>query len=735
MARPAFIVVSLLVVACVAAGTAAAAVRLLPAPENGYGFAYGPWRSSRIGGGGYFLNVVPALSSPGVYYTHSDVGGVLRSDDAGSTWRMLHGAMPTIGKAVYQVRSLAVHPGDADTVLIATGTRVRGIEGGGIWKTTDGGRSWRRVLEAPFDGNAPNRKAGQPLQFDPSEPDRAWAGTREGGIWRSTDAGETWENVGLEGHDFCHVLVDRTDSRRVWAGATGALIHRSGRPTRPDWAEVDDAGAGLWRTDDGGGTWTPMYEGRSCLELVQDPLDPEVLYEVRLDRGVWRSPDGGETWQECNEGLPIEHGEREHCYNAIAAGPDFVVVSNWNGGLYRRRAGEGVWRPTEFKREHAPEHWFGKGLWHRGCGTASVTVDPHHPGVLWETDAYGLWRVTNDGADWTYSMDGLENTVIHTLLPDPQDPNVVHLGMGDNGYFVSRDGGQSFRWTERTANNIKALALCRGKPSVLYSTGSLHWAALDVFTSRDGGRTWQDLPGDGLPEREGRRLNSIAVDCEDPSLVYLAVFAPGDEGGIYRSRDGGAAWAKVSEEIPPEYRIKDNVFQVSHTLAVGADRTVYAGFESWEGPHGVWRSADLGENWEQMALPSAPWIGRSGAIAAHPAQPGVVLLAKQDGLWRTADGGRTWRRVYDGEAIHPSFSPRAPHVGVCTTTVGPIASDDGGLTWTPLDRRLPDKVWGRACCTGDRILIGASSGVFWAPLSEAGRRLVGWQESGADGSR
>jgi photosystem II stability/assembly factor-like uncharacterized protein len=321
----------------------------------------------------------------------------------------------------------------------------------------------------------------------------------------------------------------------------------------------------------------------------------------------------------------------------------------------------------------------------------------------------------------------LENTVVHTILPDPADPNVVHLGMGDNGYFVSRDGGQSFCWTERTVGNIKALALCRAKPSVLYATGSMRWAALDVFVSRDGGRTWQELPGDGLPDRDVRCLNSIAVDHEDPSLVYLALFAPGDEGGIYRTRDAGLTWAKVSDQIPPEYRIKDNVFQISHTLAIGADRTVHASFESWEGPHSVWRSSDLGETWQQCALPGAPWIGRSGAIAAHPSQPGILLLAKQDGLWRTADGGDTWEQVYDEEAIHPAFAPRPPYVAVCTTNQGPIASDDGGLTWTALDRRLPDKVWGRACCTGERVLVGASSGVFWAPLTEEGRRLVEWR--------
>jgi photosystem II stability/assembly factor-like uncharacterized protein len=710
------------------AAAVSAAPRLLPAPEHGYGFAYGPWRSSRIGGGGYVLNVVPAPGRPGTLYAHSDVGGLYRSDDDGRKWRMLHGNMPTLGKAVYQVRALAVHPRDADTVLIGTGTRVRGIEGGGVWKTTDGGASWRRVLEVPFDGNAPNRKGGQTLQFAPSDPDRAWAGTAGGGLWRSDDAGETWRQTIWSPHDFSHVLVDRANPDRIWAGATGAMIHRSGRPVRADWFEIMDPGAGLWRTEDGGTVWEVMYEDRSCIELVQDPVDPDVLYEVRLDLGVWRSRDAGQTWEEWNDGLPLAPGEREGYYNAIGAGPDFIVVANWDGLLYRRRPADPAWTAMPFRREHSPEHWFGHGRWHRGCGSASVTVDPHDPSVLWETDAYGLWRVTNDGADWTYGMTGLEDTVIHTILPDPVDPMVVHLGMGDNGYFVSRDGGQSFRWTERTVGNIKALALCRAEPSVLYATGSMSWAARDVFGSRDGGRTWQELPAEGLPERGGRALNSIAVDPQDPSLVYLAAFAPGDGGGIYRSRDGGATWAKASGEIPAEYRIKDNVFQVSHTLAIGADRNVYASFESWEGPPGLWRSTDLSETWRQCTLPGAPWIGRSGAIAAHPSQPGVLLLAKQDGLWRTADRGDTWRRVYGEEAIHPSFAPRPPYLAVCTTDHGPIASEDGGLTWAVLDRRLPDKVWGRACCTGDRILVGASSGVFWAPLTENGRRLVEWED-------
>ncbi|MFQ3671720.1 MAG: hypothetical protein SNJ84_09720, partial [Verrucomicrobiia bacterium] len=177
---------------------------------------YGSWRSSKLGGGGYLGRVVPVPSKPGRLYTYIDVAGCFRSDDDGRTWQMLHGSLPgRLGN--YCVRDLNVHPDNPDSLIIAVGTQWAEPEG--IYRSTDGGRSWEPVLRARFYGNEDWRWAGLVLARDPRDPNLIYAASAGDGVWRSTDDGQTWEKLGLEGVYPTDFRVDPHNPQRLWLNA------------------------------------------------------------------------------------------------------------------------------------------------------------------------------------------------------------------------------------------------------------------------------------------------------------------------------------------------------------------------------------------------------------------------------------------------------------------------------------------------------------------------------------
>ncbi|MEO8614579.1 MAG: sialidase family protein, partial [Luteolibacter sp.] len=142
----------------------------------------GDWFSSRIGGGGYVIDLIPT-SDPAIYYSHTDVGGFYRSDDGGENWRMLQGALPAT-QGSQEPRSMVVHPKDPNTILVATGSHWdKNREG--IYRSTDGGKTFERTLEAAFAGNGSTRMWGNVLAIDPFDPNGVLAGSMKDGVFRS----------------------------------------------------------------------------------------------------------------------------------------------------------------------------------------------------------------------------------------------------------------------------------------------------------------------------------------------------------------------------------------------------------------------------------------------------------------------------------------------------------------------------------------------------------------------
>jgi hypothetical protein len=286
---------------------------------------YGAWRAVKMGGGGFMQNVV-FTSKPNVLYAYADVTGPWRSDDGGNRWRALYGALPA--RSAYGVRSLNVDPRDENTLLIACGSQWTSTDG--IYHSTDGGKSWKKVLEAKFYANESYRSAGVLLARDPKNPDRILAAAGGDGVFASSDNGLTWQKTGAEGIYPTDLKFDAANSNRVWlCTAAQEKIWRDGK-------QISLAG-GFWQSEDGGASWRKAVD-ESPVEMLQDPSDPARWFGLFGSESVRVSRDGGATWNEFSKGLNIgrESGSvSEQRYQGLGAGPDFIVIASRRGTFYR----------------------------------------------------------------------------------------------------------------------------------------------------------------------------------------------------------------------------------------------------------------------------------------------------------------------------------------------------------------------------------------------------------------
>jgi photosystem II stability/assembly factor-like uncharacterized protein len=604
-----------------------------------------------MGGGGFMQNVV-FTRNPRVLYAYADVTGPWRSDDGGNRWRALYGSLPS--RSAYGVRSLVADPRDEDILLIACGSQWTATDG--VYRSANGGKSWNRVLEAKFYANESQRSAGVLMARDPKNPDRILAASGGDGIFVSNDNGLTWQKTGAEGLYPTDLKFDATDPQRVWLCA--AAQEKMWR----DGTQISLAG-GFWQSEDGGATWRKIAD-ESPHEVAQDQSDPARWFGLFGGETVRTSRDGGATWSDASKGLHIggQNGAvSESRYEGLAAGPDFMLVASRRGTFYRLDKGSDTWRKIE--RESVEEQYEGElwmsamkrgkpGEWqHFGASLGSIIIDPRDPQHWWFTDWYGAYQTRDAGRNWKLSIDGIELTVLHTIMQDPTDPGVVHIGMADNGYLWSENGGERFTSAKVNAN-MKSVSISPLLPSRVYGVGNKTpgaWESNQVFVSVDRGHSWTTSPQIGLPDTAEFHWNSIVADPSRPYTVYLGVSGEvGDgKGGVYVSRDGGKQWNWMGQGLDAKGVFRYDIWGIGRELAISENGTLVAVSRDRQAAYFYDAAA---KTWAQAPT---GWGNSPHSVVAVPGAPNRFFAGvANDGVYRSNDGGRNWQRVLKEGAEH-----------------------------------------------------------------------------------
>ncbi|MDP9122065.1 MAG: hypothetical protein M3O15_11995, partial [Acidobacteriota bacterium] len=549
--------------------------------------------------------------------------GLLRSEDGGATWVVLH-QLPFINQ-------LAFDPAHGDALLAAAE--------GGLYRSVDKGGSWQR---AGFAGSAVNAVAVDPLRPSILLAVVFEGNTSAGRVWRSRDDGSTWTATTLAAANMRNLTPDPAHPGTVYVLA-GPLIYKSADHGAswtalpeivyfPNALAVSPAGAlfaapypgyveGIVRSGDGGRTWTPDPKGDPSLssppDFVQQVLvsgaDPRLILAVG-QKGVWRSTDEGATWHPSSRGM-LATAPTSVAIGADASRSVFCTVS---GQLLRS--------------EDAGAHW--RGLQSPlGLGFSDVVTDPLRPGVLYLADRLLKSR---DGGRSFESISPFSSTFqvsVSAFAIDPRSPDVLYLsgvsyvGLGhDQSAFVARsgDGGKSWKFIAPDLSNLTVMVVDPLNPRTVYGAelGSRLWRSVD------SGRTWTRT-GAGLPfGGGGDPITALAVDPFDDEIVYCGTGGH----GVYRSTDGGQHFTPMNLGLESAKVVTLIVDPLdAGTLFAGA---VGQGVFRWRAGDGMWKPINDGLPVLPGALPSfagalALDAGRDLLYAATPM--GIYRLSEPDG--------------------------------------------------------------------------------------------------------
>ena len=650
--------------------------------------------------------------NPQIIWAGTDVTGhIYKSIDGGHTWQEKDQGVTIDYGGGLSFRGFTVDPRTSDIVYAMAETSdpiighgVWGLgTGGAVFKTTDGGEHWVNI----WDGGMPSSLARY-MWIDPRNPDVLYVSTGifdRGavgeddpdtdpdpfgglGILKSTDGGQNWRILGKEnGLDMLYMgsLYMHPDNPDVLLAAAGHVM--PGLATDLMLA-AGHGPAGIYRTEDGGETWTHVLEssperiGEAFSSVEICPSDPNIVY-AGSDATIYRSDDDGLTWEVVSggptgwgppgvmTGWPID-------MQCDPRDPDRVFANNYAGG--------------NFLSEDGGHTWQNASSGYTGATVTEVTVDPGNPARVYAVGNSGIWLSEDGGQNWAgmrYATSDFTPSGAWTAVEfDPVQPGRV-LAANPPWIVEPVSSGRGWRpnWPDRLPNGEASIALLTPIVDIAFAPSdssrvyaglsepgcqSLHEPCIGgsggLVMSSDGGATWR-FSEDSLI-RDVPVFN-IAVDPSDANVVYAAT-----EIGLLKSADGGLSWAVVNGE-PGETRVR--------AVAVSPTNPprVLAGIDSW----GVYVSDDGGQSW-QAGIAGLEPNGTLHDLIVDPTNPQVIYASDfASGVYRSVDAGMTWERINNGlrnrAALGLAISADGHHLYAATGGEGVYRLDLNGQPPTP----------------------------------------------------
>lgn len=645
-------------------------------------------------------------SDPSIVWVGAASGGVWKSVDGGVTWAPVFDDQP-----VASIGALAIDQAHPDVVWVGTGEgnlRNSVSVGNGIYRTRDGGRTWTHLgLEAT--------ERIHRIVLHPSNPEiawvaalgRAWGDSPERGVYKTTDGGHTWKRVLWvdEATGAGDLAIDPKNPDKLfaalWEYRREPWFFRSGGP-----------GSGLYVTHDGGTAWTRLGEDDGLpqgdlgrIGLAVSRSNPEVVYAMveAKKSALVRSDDGGRTWKAVNDRWDVN--PRPFYFGDIRVDPvwpnrvyslDYDVRVSEDGGRTFTKLIDGFMIHGDF---HAmwidpgdPGHFLvggdgGVGISHDRGRTAhfvsNLPLAQYYHVAVDQQRPYNVYGGLQDNGSWrgpaeVWQAGGIRNHLWIPVgagdgfetLPDPGDPGIIYSlyqGGGLGRYEVSTGQIRSIQPNPPPAPGHKQAVKLRfnwnaGLATDPFHPGTLYLGSQLVHKSTDRGETWTVISPDlttnnpawhhqaesgGLtPDVTGAEAYTTIMTIAPSPLVDGVLWVGTDDGRVHVTRDGGKTWESVERNLKnvpantwvPEVRPSRHDPASAFVVLDNHRRSDWTPY--------VYRTDDWGRTWKSLAAPDLR--GYALTLEQDPVDPDLLFLGTEFGLWVSLDGGGRWMRWTHG---------------------------------------------------------------------------------------
>ena len=640
-----------------------------------------------------------------------------------------------------------------------------GAVGGGLWKTIDGGVSWAPVT----DGQIRSSSVGA-MAVSESNPDVVYIGMGEtefrgnimqgDGIYKSTDAGKTWHHVGLGSvQAFSRIRIDRTNPDLVYAAAFG-------KPYAPS------AERGIYRSKDGGTHWERILfrnDSTAAVDLSIDPNNSNVLFAALWQAyrtpwmmssggagsGLFKSTDGGDSWVEITRNPGLPKGTIGKIGAAVAPavpGRVWAIVENDSGGVFRSDDGGATWKKTNVDRK----------LRQRAFYYSRIYADPKNKDRVYVLNT-SMYRSADGGI--TFEEIAAPHGDNHDLWIDPNDPDRM-INANDGGGTVTTNGGKS--WTSLRFPTAQAYHVATTKDFPYHVCGAQQDNSTFCVVSSGWGQLTGlfESSGDFFYDAGGGESGYIAPDPRDPNIffagsqgalltridrsngerrdvqvyprffsgepssalperwqwTYPIVFSPVDPNILYtssqhlwKSTNDGQSWERISPDLtradPKTLGFSGG--PITHDMnGPEVYATIFTVAPAFRDINTIWTGSDDGvanitrdggKTWTNITPKDLPPFSRISLIEASRHDPGTAYLAakryqlddRAPYIYRTTDFGQSWTKVVDGIRadvyVHAvREDPKRRGLLYAGTEHGIYASWDGGGHWQSISLNLPD---------------------------------------------
>jgi photosystem II stability/assembly factor-like uncharacterized protein len=663
----------------------------------------------------------------------------------------------------------------ADGIATEPNVFYIGANNGGVWKTTDAGRTWHPIFDSQPTGSIGT------LAIAPSDPNIIYVGSGEGlqrpdlsigdGIYKSTDAGRTWRHLGLRnGQQIPALLIDPHDPNRVFVAVLG---HPYGpNPER-----------GVFRSTDGGNTWQKVLykdENTGAVDLAFDPANSRTIYAVLWaarqgpwENGAWSGPgsglfkstDGGDTWQQLTTGLPTPAQGLGRIGIAVApsnARRMYALVEAKPSALYRSDDAGSSWQ-----RINTEERITG-----RGDDFAMVRIDPKNPDTIYVANT-STYRSTDAGQSFTAIKGAPGGDDYHSIWINPLHPEIILLA-ADQGATISLNGGQTWSsWYNQPTAQFYHVITDNRFPYWVYG-GQQESGSAGVASRSDYGEiTFRDWHPVGVEE-----YGYVAPDPLDANIIYGGrasrfnqttgevqqvgpqlirggkyrflrtmplIFSPVDPHVLYlasqfvlKTINGGQSWETISPDLTRvKYDVPPSVGIFTSDAQKEAMRrgVVYAIAPSHKDVNVIWAGTDDGQihvtrdggkSWANITPPElTPWSKVAQLDASHFDDLTVYAAINRFRLddlkphiYRTHDGGKSWKEIVaglpdDGPVNTVREDPVRKGLLYAGTELATYVSFDDGDRWQPLQLNMPRTSIRDLTIHGNDLIAGTHGRGFW----------------------